>query len=146
MPDDTRQDTLRRISDSLLAIRRLERRSSAGNVTGCDITPAQGALVHEVALAGSVGTTTGALAGRLRISNSAVTQLVDGLAASGVVRRDEDSEDRRRVKIRLTEHGKRLYRQFDEARLAQTAALLSSLADEEAQRLAVLLERVTQER
>ncbi|MDO8963715.1 MAG: antibiotic biosynthesis monooxygenase [Coriobacteriia bacterium] len=137
---------MRRVSDSLLAIRRLERRPPPGQTSGCDVTPAQGALVHEIALAGASGATTGHLAERMRISNSAVTQLVDGLVAGDVVRRDEDLEDRRRVRIRLTERGEDLYRQFDHARTAQTASLLSPLDDNDAQRLADLLERIAEVR
>jgi len=142
MTDAIRHETIRRISDSLLAIRRLERRPSPAPA-GCSVTPAQGALVHEVALAGTAGATTGYLAGRLRVSNSAVTQLVDGLVSGDVVTRDEDAVDRRKVRVRLTKHGEDLYRHFDAARTMQTEALLSPLDNEEARSLAELLERIT---
>lgn len=143
MTEAIRHDTIRRISDSLLAIRRLERRPSAVQV-GCSVTPAQGSLVHEVALAGTAGATTGHLARRLGVSNSAVTQLVDGLVSGDVVTRDEDAEDRRKVRVRLTTHGEGLYRHFDAARTAQTETLLSPLDNEEARILAELLDRITQ--
>jgi DNA-binding MarR family transcriptional regulator len=138
-----RQTTNRLFSDALVEIRRVERRMSAGTPGACRITPAQGALVHEIALVGEEGATAAGLAARLGISSPAVTQLVDGLVGEDVLRREHDPDDRRRVRIRLTDNGQRLYDLFDEARLAQAAALLQPLSDEEAATLGRLLTKVT---
>lgn len=115
---------------------------SAGRPPACGITPAQGALVHEVALVGEEGATAAFLANRLGISSPAVTQLVDGLVGEGILRRKRDADDRRRVRIHLTDNGEKLYGLFDQARLAQAKALLQPLSDEEAATLGRLLTKV----
>jgi DNA-binding MarR family transcriptional regulator len=115
---------------------------SAGKPPACGITPAQGALVHEVALVGEGGATAAFLADRLGISSPAVTQLVDGLVSEDILRREHDTDDRRRVRIRLSDNGRQLYDLFDRARIAQAEALLQPLSDEETATLGRLLTKV----
>jgi len=47
------------------------------------------------------------LAARTRVTNGAVTRLVDGLEKRGLVTRLRDTEDRRRVRLELTKEGRR---------------------------------------
>lgn len=94
-------------------------------------------------MSGEEGATAAFLSDRLGISSPAVSQLVDSLVGDEVLRREHDPDDRRRVRIRLTDNGQRLYGLFDEARLAQAAALLQPLSDEEAAILGRLLTEVT---
>lgn len=127
----------------MIALRILERREDTPRGDSC-VTPAQGMLAHEIARAG--GSTTRVLAKRLGISSSAVTQLVNGLEAEGILRRADDPNDGRRSRIELTELGAELYGRFDQARLAQAEALLDPLSDKEATELALLLTKITGER
>lgn len=140
---DARRTALRAVSDALLALRRLERTSTSGRRAACGVTPAQGTLVHEVALGGEAGSTASRLASRLGISVSAVTQLIDGLAEAGILERRRDPNDGRRTRVVMTGHGRRLYARFDEARLAQAEAFLRELDDEEVRTLARLLSKAT---
>jgi long-chain acyl-CoA synthetase len=48
------------------------------------------------------------LADKLAVSRPSVTGVVDGLVARGLVRRDHDSDDRRRVGHELTDAGRRV--------------------------------------
>lgn len=146
MERETRQEDLRALSDALLALRRLERKSASGKGAACGVTASQGILVHEVVLAGEGGSTASALAARLGTSVSAVTQLVDGLVDAEILLRSSDSQDRRRTRIVLTAHGRTLYSFFDDARIAQAEALFQSLDDDEVRMLSDLLSKATHER
>ncbi|MGI9601566.1 MAG: MarR family winged helix-turn-helix transcriptional regulator [Acidimicrobiales bacterium] len=46
-----------------------------------------------------------ALAGRLEVTRPSITALVDGLVGRGFVERQADDEDRRRIRLTLTEAG-----------------------------------------
>jgi long-chain acyl-CoA synthetase len=66
-----------------------------------------------------------ALAEKLAVSRPSVTGVVDGLVARGLVKRDHDSDDRRRVGHALTLPGRRLLESADsqvERRLSEIAA------------------------
>jgi DNA-binding MarR family transcriptional regulator len=141
MSETRRQTGIHSFSDAMIALRAFERASKAGVPEASCVTPAQGMVVHEVACAG--GTTTRAMARRLGISSSAVTQLVNALEIDGIVRRVADPFDGRKARIELTEYGVELYGRFDRARLAQAASTLEPLEDDEVLELARLLEKIT---
>ena len=66
-----------------------------------------------------------ALAEKLAVSRPSVTGVVDGLVARGLVQRDHDADDRRRVGHALTRQGRRLLQSADaevERRLSEIAA------------------------
>ena len=54
--------------------------------------------------------TMGQLAGNLRLDNSTLSRTVDGLVARELVERVSDDNDRRVVKVRLTEEGEAVCR------------------------------------
>lgn len=56
-----------------------------------------------------------ALAEKLAVSRPSVTGVVDGLVARGLVQRDHDPGDRRRVGHSLTDEGRRLLAEADAA-------------------------------
>jgi DNA-binding MarR family transcriptional regulator len=56
-----------------------------------------------------VGLTMGELSSRLMVSNGNVTGLTDALVREGLVSREPEPEDRRSLRIRLTETGKRSF-------------------------------------
>ncbi len=66
-----------------------------------------------------------ALAERLIVSRPSVTTLVDGLVARGLVERQGDAADRRRVDHLLTVEGRRTLERAD----AEVATMLGSLTD-----------------
>jgi DNA-binding MarR family transcriptional regulator len=86
-----------------------------------------------------------ALAESLGVSLPAMSRAVDSLFERGFVGREEDSEDRRMKRVRLTEAGRTVPKALNEARLSALQELLNSLGDEEAgaleHALSLILER-----
>jgi long-chain acyl-CoA synthetase len=67
------------------------------------------------------------LAEKLAVSRPSITGVVDGLVGRGLVRRDPDAADRRRIGVDLTAEGRRVLAAADaeaERRLAEVAAHL----------------------
>ena len=60
------------------------------------------------------GLPTRALAARMRVSPSAVTPVVDGLAAKKLVRREDDNDDRRVIWVMPTAKARSLYEKLNE--------------------------------
>ena len=65
------------------------------------------------------------LADKLAVSRPSVTGVIDGLVARGLVRRDPDATDRRRIDLGLTDDGRRVLAQAD----AEVARRLTEIAD-----------------
>jgi long-chain acyl-CoA synthetase len=69
------------------------------------------------------------LADRLAVRPPSITAIIDGLVARGLVDRKQEESDRRRVAVRLTEEGKRVYEAADRSvdeHLSAIAACLPS--------------------
>jgi MarR family transcriptional regulator for hemolysin len=86
-----------------------------------------------------------ALAESMGVSMPTMSRAIDGLYERGFVLREEDSEDRRMKRVRLTEAGRSVPVALNEARLSALQELIGSLGDEEAaaleRALALILER-----
>jgi DNA-binding MarR family transcriptional regulator len=88
------------------------------------------ALLHvTVAESGGAPLTAGELRKRMGTSGAAITYLVERMAASGHLLRDIDPADRRRVKLRVSEHGTGVAREFFTPLAAHTRAALADLPD-----------------
>ncbi|MFF8600174.1 MarR family winged helix-turn-helix transcriptional regulator [Streptomyces sp. NPDC015232] len=103
------------------------------------ITPQQGQLLC-VLMPQPYG--MGELGAVLGLAKSSLTGLVDRTAQRGLVRREPDPEDRRAVRIVLTEEGARIAGAFYEETCRRVDALPSGLDAGERERLAELLGRV----
>lgn len=77
----------------------------------------------------------GQLAQQAKISPSTITEIVEGLEADGLVRRETDASDRRGVNVALTADGRRQLQRFENAAAIALAESLSSLTA--AQRLRI---------
>ncbi len=75
------------------------------------------------------------LAVKLRMSSSAVTQLVDGLVKERLLKRHEDRQDRRRMDVSLTENGKKMLIKARKRRLKNLEIFLSPLSVKELEQL-----------
>ena len=76
------------------------------------------------------------LSERLGLSLPATSRTVDGLLRRGLLSRQEDLEDRRIKRVRLTDQGRDMVRRIVTARLQGLEAYASTLSDE--QRAALL--------
>ena len=81
----------------------------------------------------------GVLLGQTLVTSGTMTARVDKLTARGLVSRRRDEDDRRAVRVRLTEFGKKSVDAALEGLLANERRLLAGLDTEERERLAGLL-------
>ncbi|CAM5256189.1 MarR family winged helix-turn-helix transcriptional regulator [Streptomyces aurantiogriseus] len=103
------------------------------------ITPAQSRLLRTLAHF-SAPPRMADLAERLEVVPRAVTTLVDGLEASGKVRRVPDPTNRRVIRIELTDEGRETLRELRRARRSAAREILAPLTDVERAVLGELLD------
>lgn len=133
-PDSLLAEQLLRLTRRVHRIqkRHLERRDLG-------VTPAQSRLLRTLAHYGSPPRMAD-LAERLEVVPRAVTTLVDGLEASGKVRRAADPTNRRVTRIELTEEGRATLRELRGARRSAAEEILAPLTEKERAVLGVLLD------
>ncbi|MFB6847280.1 MarR family winged helix-turn-helix transcriptional regulator [Streptomyces sp. NPDC056373] len=132
--------------DSLLAeqllrltrrVHRIQKRHLEHRELG--ITPAQSRLLRTLAHWGSPPRMAD-LAERLEVVPRAVTTLVDGLEASGKVRRVPDPANRRVIRIELTDEGRSALRELRAARRSAAEEILAPLTEDQREALGDLLD------
>jgi len=74
------------------------------------------------------------------MEQSRMTRIVAQMETRGLVTREADEEDKRRVRVRLTRQGRALAESLVVDARAHEAQLLSSLADTDAERIKVVLQ------
>ena len=84
----------------------------------------------------------GQLARRLELTSGAMTARLDRLEEAGLIRRRPDPEDRRGLKIELTEAGMRKYQEAIGAQAEKEAFVAAALNDQEKDELNALLRRL----
>ncbi|MER6032826.1 MarR family transcriptional regulator [Streptomyces sp. NPDC001835] len=133
-PDGLLAEQLLRLTRRVHRIqkRHLERRELG-------VTPAQSRLLRTLAHYGSPPRMAD-LAERLEVVPRAVTTLVDGLEASGKVRRVPDPSNRRVTRIELTDEGRETLREVRGARRSAAEEILAPLTEKERTVLGVLLD------
>jgi DNA-binding MarR family transcriptional regulator len=82
------------------------------------------------------------LAELFSITPSAATQLVDGLVREGLIKRDQDPKDRRKVDLSLTAKGKQVLEKTKQAHLKSFLRILSPLTDQELNQFKVLQSKI----
>ncbi|MEU2910037.1 MarR family winged helix-turn-helix transcriptional regulator [Streptomyces massasporeus] len=102
------------------------------------ITPAQSRLLRTLAHWGTPPRMAD-LAERLEVVPRAVTTLVDGLEASGKVRRVPDPANRRVIRIELTDDGQGALRELRAARRSAAEEILAPLTGDQREALGGLL-------
>lgn len=133
-------------SDSLLAeqllrftrrVHRIQKRHI--EQCGLGVTPAQSRLLRTLAHWSSPPRMAD-LAERLEVVPRAVTTLVDGLEASGKVRRVPDPTNRRVIRIELTDDGRKALSELRGARRSAAEEILAPLSDDQREVLGTLLD------
>ncbi|SFY06966.1 MarR family transcriptional regulator [Streptomyces atratus] len=114
------------LAEQLLRVTRRLQRIQSRQLEPMGITPAQFRLLRTVAHYDGPPRMAD-LAQRLDVVPRAVTTLVDGLEASGRVRRAPDPDSRRVVRIEITEEGLATLRSLREARRAAAEEILAPL-------------------
>ncbi|OSZ60302.1 MarR family transcriptional regulator [Streptomyces pharetrae CZA14] len=106
---------------------------------GLGITPAQSRLLRTLGHYGSPPRMAD-LAERLEVVPRAVTTLVDGLEASGKVRRVPDPANRRVIRIELTDDGRTTLGKLRGVRLSAADEILAPLTEDQRRVLGGLLD------
>ena len=88
------------------------------------------------------GVTISELSAMLEVASPTVTPLVRSLEERGMVLRYNDKEDRRAVRVKLTEQGIAQVKEIAKKRSAQIQGLVEYLGEEKSQQLIELLEQV----
>ncbi len=84
------------------------------------------------------------IAAHLHISPSAGTQLIDGLVADKLLTRTEDTQDRRKIVLALTEHGKQELERTKKIHCEGLTELFEPLSDAELVQWQVLQRKIVQ--
>jgi DNA-binding MarR family transcriptional regulator len=90
------------------------------------------------------GLPSGSFASRLVHRAPDVPRVIDRLVGAGLLERVRSDEDRRVVRVRLTDEGAQLVERIDGPLLANDCRLVSGLGDAELRKLTGLLERALQ--
>lgn len=133
-PDNQALRRAEQVADQLRRIGRLLRASAQEDWTSLSLTRAQ--LKILVILRHEGAATVGQLASQLSVTLPSITATVDRLVHQGLVTREEDPADRRRVINRLTPAGLALIERLQEGRHARVVAVLQSLSAEDLEQLA----------
>ncbi|MDF6022529.1 MarR family transcriptional regulator [Streptomyces sp. JH34] len=126
------------LAEQLLRLTRRLQRIQSRQLEPIGITPAQFRLLRTTAHYEGAPRMAD-LAERLDVVPRAVTTLVDGLEASGRVRRAPDPANRRVVRIEITEEGRAVLRSMRAARKAAAEEILAPLTAEQREVLGGLL-------
>lgn len=126
------------LAEQLLRLTRRIHRIQQRQLEPIGITPAQARLLRTVAFYDRPPRMAD-LAERLEVVPRAVTSLVDGLEASGWVRRVPDPTNRRVIRIELTDSGTATLRSLRTARRSAAESVLAPLTAEQREVLGGLL-------
>ncbi len=103
-------ETLQRLTSDLVRYSALLDRVCTENLT---ITGSQGYTLLAIPDRDSISMNDLSL--KMRLAGSTMTRMVDALVQKGLADRQPDAEDRRVVRVRLTESGRHAKQQLDEA-------------------------------
>ncbi|MFD8999487.1 MarR family winged helix-turn-helix transcriptional regulator [Streptomyces sp. NPDC059582] len=129
------------LAEQLLRLTRRVHRIQKRHLERCGlgVTPAQARLLRTLAHCDAPPRMAD-LAERLEVVPRAVTTLIDGLEASGKVRRVPDPTNRRVIRIELTDDGHQALRQLRGARVSAAQEILAPLTGEQREVLGGLLD------
>jgi DNA-binding MarR family transcriptional regulator len=130
---------IERTADQVRRITKLLRQGSQEDWTSLSLSRAQLRILVLLQREGSAA--VGQLAAALGVTLPSVTATVDRLVHAGLVSREDDPNDRRRVINRLTPAGLTLLERLQEGRRARLVAALERLAPNELEALVASLDR-----
>ena len=105
---------------------------------------AQLAVLFNVAFSGTESIKE--IAQQFGMTSSAATQLVNALVANGLLKRQADTNDRRKVLVALTSDGKTVLLEAKKRRRKHMTEVLGALSDTELETLIRLQEKITSHR
>jgi DNA-binding MarR family transcriptional regulator len=125
------------------AILRRKKRLDSTDFADSDFTYEDYATLHQLMVQPYPTEATPAqLAEASKVSRAAMTSRLDRLAAAGLITRDTDGTDRRRVLVRPTSQGREVWDRYVFAGMAREREVLRALSAKELQQLNALLRKV----
>lgn len=131
-----------RLDAALIALRQILRAteiSSRALAKTCGLTPSQ--LILMQIIDGDANATAGFIAREASLSQATVTALLDRLEERGLVRRQRDVTDKRRIYVVLTEDGARTLREAPDSLQERFSARFAELQSWEQSFLVAAFER-----
>jgi DNA-binding MarR family transcriptional regulator len=139
--DKNREDLLQTLTQRMVSVMRHVRHG--GPLPGEPVlSPPQVHLLFTIDAKKEEGMSVKELAERSSITPGAVTQFVDGLVERGLVVREGDPNDRRIVRLKLTEQAKNHFEKFRQKHLASMFSIFEALTDEEIKQLIALFTKL----
>ena len=129
------------LGDLLMRAARTLRRRFGAVLAPWDLSPHQARALRVVCA--HDGVRLSELAEALRIAPRSATEVADGLQERGLVERAADPGDRRAVVLRPTDSGRRVQREVDDARAADSRELFARLPESDRAELSRILRALT---
>jgi len=130
-----------KLMESFIRFRRLSWRQNP--MVG--LTPGEIVVLHHIQRAVSTdaaGSKVTEISAHLNVASPTITQQINNLETRGFVRRNMDSEDRRVVRITITDKGETTLKEHSEAFMSTVNGLVEYLGEEDSNELADLLAKV----
>ncbi|HET6503385.1 MAG TPA: MarR family winged helix-turn-helix transcriptional regulator [Amycolatopsis sp.] len=134
---DTAQERDESLAEDFRAVARMLRRAAAESLARWDVTPSQFRALRVLTRHGDMRPS--ALAEHLCIAPRSTTEVLDGLAAKGLIERRPDARDRRATLVGPTGHGRAVGEQISAARGSQSARFFEKLTPADRAELARIL-------
>lgn len=138
---NTREDLLQRTIEKLFSVVRQMHREVSHEES--ILSHPQARLVFVIARYKDEGISVKELARMANMTPGAITQFVDVLITKDLVKREEDSSDRRIVRLKLTPSAKNQMEKFREEFLASAVRVFDVLSTDELKHLIDLLTKVS---
>ncbi|WP_249522143.1 MarR family winged helix-turn-helix transcriptional regulator [Modestobacter marinus] len=129
------------LGDLLMRVARTRVRRFIAALAPWDLSPHQARALRVVCARDGVRLSE--LAEALRIAPRSATEVADGLQERGLVERTADPADRRAVRLSATEAGRRVQREVDDARAADSRELFARLSAADRAELERILRQLT---
>lgn len=140
MTSKSREELLRSLLAEMRAVMRGMHSGHGFRFAGFTVGPPQARILFYIASKPD-GVSVKDLAEILSVTSGAVTQFIDALVEKGLVRREEDQNDRRLLRIKLTDYAGSKFNEFKKGYFATVSRVFSSLSDEEILQLTALLKK-----
>ena len=137
--DKTREDLLQTLVQRMMSVMRHVRHVNPLNEPM--LSPAHVHLLFAIG-GKKEGISVKELAEGASVTPGAITQFIDTLVEKGLVMREGDPNDRRIVRLKLTQLAKNQFEKFRKAHLASFCRVFDVLSDDEIKQLTALISRI----
>jgi len=140
VPEPVASPAAETLADAFRAVSRRLRLRTQEALAPWEVTPSQARALGVLSRHGSVR--LGTLSEHLHIAPRSATEVVDALAAAGLVERRPDPDDRRASLVGLTERGSGVVAAIRDARAAEATDFFARLDDADRAALARILDKL----